>query len=113
MGIQKAQSGAHHKRAVSYTHLDVYKRQGVGSYYVTVPGNTLPVKYTHTDSYGDSTQHTVEWQVEPSAWEGYALQKVEEDDLQQFPSANGRAGWYLSLIHIYSTPWPSLPPTAS
>lgn len=70
---------------------------GVGSYYVTVPGNTLPVKYTHTDSYGDSTQHTVEWQVEPSAWEGYALQKVEEDDLQQFPSANGRAGWYYVL----------------
>ena len=49
------------------------------------------------DPYGDETQHTVEWQIEPAACEGYAIQKVEQEELPQFPSAGGKAGWYYVL----------------
>lgn len=70
---------------------------GVGSYLVTVGDYTLPVKYTEIDPYGDETQHTVEWQIEPAACEGYAIQKVEQEELPQFPSAGGKAGWYYVL----------------
>ena len=68
---------------------------GVGSYLVTVGDQTLPVKYTEIDPYGDETQHTVGWQIEPAACEGYAIQKVEQEELPQFSLGRRQSGLVL------------------
>ena len=44
----------------------------------------------------------MEWQIEPAACEGYAIQKVEQEELPQFPSAGGKAGWYYVLPVSYT-----------
>ena len=46
--------GAHDIAAVSYTHLDVYKRQeatllSVATKFTVVPSNVTAVSYTHLD----------------------------------------------------------------
>lgn len=72
---------------------------GVGSYTLTVNGNTLPVSYTHVDAWGGETTHTVEWQFSQPAVEGYAGVDVNEGNADKYPSVNPEnTGWYYVLL---------------
>lgn len=68
--------------------------RGVGTYYYSIGGNTLPSKMICTDSYGDITQHEITWSIESPEVEKYAF--VNVDRVEDYPSIS-RLGWYYVL----------------
>ncbi|MFQ7159601.1 MAG: hypothetical protein ACLRPX_08270 [Ruthenibacterium sp.] len=80
---------------------------GVGSYLVTVGDHTLPVKYTEIDPYGDETQHTVEWQIEPAACGAMPFRRWSRKSCLNSP-VSGKAGWYYAANRPYLRCSPAL-----